>query len=100
MSLAAIDLNTPYPGRKFGKPHGSHLDDLSATSSCICLCWSCQHKFDHTAHHYYKEQRFPFVMGECDACKRGHAQCAFYVHTSLLTDPGRRTTHPQSWSPA
>ncbi len=93
-------LPIEYPGRNVGKPAGSHIDELASQRMTLVLCWACQPKFSHKRHHYYKDQKFPFVRGKCDGCRKHSERAKIYLHESFLTDPGGRTTSGQIWTPA
>lgn len=88
------------PGRKFGKPEGGHVTDLAYLRKAIILCWKCQPKFDHKRYCYYKDERFPHVVGRCDGCRQilNHST-KLYIHESYLSDPGGRARSGHSWTP-
>ena len=87
--LKRVDINDPavlekerlHPGRKIGTVKGSYISDLAELMKTIVLCYRCSHKFDHKKYRYYQQREFPFVLGQCDACKdfgKGH----LYLHQS------------------
>jgi hypothetical protein len=88
-----------HPGRPSRCLAGGFIDDHVAQLLAIVLCWSCQHKFDHKAHNYYKDRRFPFVQGKCDDCARFQPRCAFYIHESFLGEANGRIKSGQCWTP-
>lgn len=89
-----------HPGKKNGLPTGGWIDDLSALRKAIILCWRCQPKFDHKRANYYKDERFPHVVGKCDGCREYmNHQTKLYIHESFLGEPGGRTKAGQSWTP-
>ncbi len=85
-------------GRKFGVPHGTYVDDLSANHKTIWLCWSCRHKFGEEKAHYFYEKRLR-VRGKCDGCRRWDVESHLFIHESLLAEPGGNTRHKQIWTP-
>ena len=88
------------PGRKMGKPHGTHILDLVALEKVILLCWKHQPCFDHKRANYYKDRRFPHIVGKCDACKNFMSnETKLYIHESFLGEPGGRTKPGQVWTP-
>lgn len=89
-----------HPGRKYGMPEGGYVTDLAALRKTIILCWRCQPKFDHKRHNYYKDEKFPHVVGKCDGCRQvmNHST-KLYIHESYLSDPGGRTRSGQCWTP-
>jgi hypothetical protein len=88
-----------HPGRKFGATAASWISDLSELRKTIILCWSCQSKFYHSRHNYYKDRKFAFVMGDCDGCRDFAHQGAVYIHESLLAEYGGKTRAGQVWTP-
>lgn len=89
-----------HPGKKYGKPVGGWIDDLVALKKAIILCWRCQPKFDHKRSNYYKDGRFPYVVGRCDGCREMmNHQTKLYIHESFLGEPGGRTKAGQCWTP-
>lgn len=89
-----------HPGRKFGAVTGGWVADLVARRKAIILCWRCQPKFDHKRANYYKDGRFPYVIGRCDGCRENmNHQTKLYIHESFLGEPGGRTMAGQSWTP-
>lgn len=88
------------PGRKVGKPEGSHIYDLVALRKAIVLCHiRCRARFDHKKADYYMDRRFPYVTGRCDGCRQIAIQAALYIHSSFLGDPGGRLRPGQCWTP-
>lgn len=89
-----------HAGRKYGKPEGGYVTDLASLKKAIILCWRCQPKFDHKRYHYYKDERFPHVVGKCDGCRQifNHST-RLYIHESYLSDSGGRTRSGQCWTP-
>lgn len=89
-----------HPGAKYGKPKGGWIDDLAALRKTIILCWRCQPKFDHKKANYYKDGRFPYVIGRCDGCRTWmNHETKLYIHESFLGEPGGRTRAGQCWTP-
>jgi hypothetical protein len=86
------------PGRRVGKPHGSHIAGLSEQRQTIWLCRSCAHKFDFKRWNYYREKYY--VIGKCDACLNQNSRNNFFVHESYLAGPGGRSRNGTSWLPA
>jgi hypothetical protein len=86
------------PGRRMGKPHGSHVAGLYEQRQTIWLCRSCAHKFDHKRHNYYQE--FYYVIGKCDACGVQNSRNKLYVHESYMAGPGGRATHGHEHVPS
>ena len=77
-----------HPGRRVGKPHGSYVDDLVALEKSVILCWRCEHKFKRTAKskQYRKQVRYPFIRGNCDACRNWCEQAQIYLLESYVND--------------
>ncbi len=95
-----VEQPREHPGKRIGKPVGSWIDDLAALRKAIILCWRCQPKFDHKKAHYYKDERFPHVVGKCDGCKEYmNHQTKLYIHESFLGEPGGNTKAGQCWTP-
>ena len=89
-----------HPGKKFGATVGGWIDDLVSHKKVIILCWRCQPKFNHKRSHYYKDERFPTVIGKCDGCREiMNRDTKLYIHESCLGDPGGNTKAGQSWTP-
>lgn len=89
-----------HAGAKYGQPKGSWIDDLAALKKAIILCWRCQPKFDHKRAKYYKDGRFPYVIGRCDGCRRWmNHETKLYIHESFLGEPDGRLKAGQSWTP-
>lgn len=89
-----------HAGKKYGKPVSGWIDDLASLRKAIILCWRCQPKFDHKRAHYYKDGRFPHVIGKCDGCREHmNHQTKLYIHESFLGEPGGRTKAGQCWTP-
>ncbi|KPK68175.1 hypothetical protein AMJ82_08925 [candidate division TA06 bacterium SM23_40] len=89
-----------HPGRRIGKPEGTYIMDLVALRKAILLCWRCQPRFNHKRANYYKDERFPYVVGRCDGCRRFMShQAKLYIHESFLGDPGGRLRAGQCWTP-
>lgn len=89
-----------HPGRKVGHPEGSYVSDLAERKKAIILCWRCQPRFDYKRAHYYKDERFPYVVGRCDGCREFmNHQAKLYIHESFLGEPGGRTKSGQCWTP-
>ena len=86
------------PGRRMGKPHGSHIAGLYEQKQTIWLCRNCAYKFDYTKHSYYRERYY--VIGKCDACGNQNGRNTLFVHESYLAGPGGRSRHGHSWLPA
>ena len=88
-----------HPGRKFGKPHGTWIDDLSARAKAIMLCRGCAHRFAHARHRYYRDRKFPWVIARCDGCRQLDQQAVLYIHESVLAEPDGRLRPGQCWTP-
>ena len=88
-----------HPGRKFGATAAGWVFDLVARRKVLILCWRCQPKFDHKRSRYYKDGRFPYVIGKCDGCREHVNQAKLYIHESFLGEPGGRTMAGQVWTP-
>jgi len=89
-----------HPGKKPGAVTGSWIHDLVALRKAIILCWRCQPKFDHKRARYYKDERFPHVIGRCDGCKEHmNHSTKLYIHESFLGGPGGQTKSGQVWTP-
>ena len=73
-------------GRKVGKPHGSHIDGLAELKKAVVLCDTCEKKFKRND--YCRQQKYPFVRGDCDACKVFSERAALFMHESLFEDSG------------
>ena len=67
------------PGRKVGKPAGSHMDDLSALRKCIVLCPLCVSKFSAKTSRYKMETEIPWATGRCDGCRVQDQRCRMFV---------------------
>jgi len=87
------------PMRKFGKPHGSHIDDVVTTKQAVILCSDCNHRFDAKRSNYYKDTRFSPVVGNCDACRVYTDTAQLYIHEQYLTDSGGRSKAGRTWIP-
>ncbi len=78
-------------GRRYGKPHGSHVDDLAALRRAIVLCGQCHFRFDWKRHGYYSVKKYEstLVRGKCFAC-------------TLFCEDGRLFIHedhrPKAWT--
>ncbi len=85
-SLTKADLakRKESTGRKVGKPHGSFISDLAELQKSILLCDKCVGRFKNWRWYgYYRQREFPYVTGNCDACKErcnGH----FFIHESIV----------------
>ena len=89
-----------HPGRKYGKPVGGWIDDLVARRKALILCWRCQPKFDHKRADYYRDERFPTVIGRCDGCRTWmNHEAKLYIHNSFLGDPNGHLRPGQCWTP-
>ncbi len=89
-----------HPGRKFGKVEGAWIDDLAARRKALIFCWKCQPKFDHKKANYYKDRRFPHVVGKCDGCRTiMNHETKIYIHESFLGDPDGNSRAGHSWTP-
>ncbi len=97
---APVEQPREHPGRPVGKPEGTYVLDLVALKKVILLCWKCQPKFNHGKANYYKDGRFPHVIGKCDGCRdiMNH-QTRIYIHESFLGEPGGNTKAGQCWTP-
>lgn len=82
-----------------GLSEGGWIDRMASRANAIVLCRSHQVKFDHKAHNYYKDRKFPYVQGKCSACGEWDNQSALYIHESYLSDSNGRTKHGQCWTP-
>jgi hypothetical protein len=67
------------PGRKHGKPHGSHILELADLRKVILLCPPCNSKFDWKHHRFRRENEFRYVISACDACKTLDTHCSMYI---------------------
>ena len=67
------------PGRKHGKPHGSHILELADLRKVVLLCPICNSKFDYKRHKFRRENEFRYVISTCDACKTLDTHCSMYI---------------------
>ena len=67
------------PGRKHGKPHGSHVLELADLRKVVLLCPLCNSKFDYKRHRFRRENEFRYVTSTCDACKTLDIHCSMYI---------------------
>ena len=74
------------------------MNDLAELQKAIILCFGCAHNFDHKRSHYYKDRKFPWVVGRCDGCRVFSPQAHLYIHESLLTGYKGRTRSGQVWT--
>ena len=97
---AVLSPRSETAGRRVGKPHGTHIDDLCGTKSTITLCFKCSSKFHPKRHHYYRDEQFPVTFGECDTCKDliFHSGVLF-LHESRLINSNGVGQSGQCWRP-
>lgn len=87
------------PGRRFGKPHGSYIDDLVALRKVVLLCWKCVPRFYYKRTGYYKDEVFPRYCGSCDACREHTEQGKAFYPEECLSEPGGRLRPGQVLTP-
>lgn len=67
------------PGRKKGKPKGSHIDDFVALRKSVALCPLCVSGFNPRGKRYVTSKRVPFCRGKCDACREWDEVLRLYM---------------------
>ena len=77
------------PGRRVGKPAGSHVGDLQGLSQSIVLCRECRPFFAPNPDRPprdYRYDRFLRVSGKCDGCREFDHQgnLHLFVHESAI----------------
>lgn len=86
------------PGRRAGKPVGSHIDDLTALNKAIILCRLHETQFASTAKKYgyfrSENDNLLVVRGNCDICRNFDVQSSLFLHESLL--PSNRGERPMN----
>ncbi len=87
------------PTKPKGVSPGGWVDRLASRHNALVLCRLHQSKFDHRKHHYYKDRKFPYVQGKCDACGELDVMAALYIHESFLANSDGETSRGQCWTP-
>lgn len=71
-----------FRGPACGTIRGSWLADMAALKKAVMLCWSCQRKWNPSAHGYARKMvgpGYPEARGECDGCGAANEMCAMYL---------------------
>jgi len=75
-------LSMKDPGRRKGKPAGSHIDDLVALRKAIVLCWRHVHLFNPDPYQYTRVRvngENIGVTGDCDHCRQPSQGSALFL---------------------
>lgn len=86
-------------GRRKGKPIGSYIIDLADLKKTIVLCSGCVKGFDAKRHGYYRQREYPYVRGNCDACRIFSNDASLFIHQKnvagcWVTKEGEARTKP------
>lgn len=78
------------PGRRKGKPKGTHLDESVALRQSIALCLLCKNGFNPRGKGYAVAKRMPTCRGKCDACREHDDVLYLYMPVENLHVLGGR----------
>ncbi len=95
-AAAVSKIPREHPGRKSRTTAaGWILDYIVPRNQTVLLCQSCNHGFDGKKVNYINlVQRFGYVKGTCDGCKKVWQNAYMWVHESLLG-----TRNGMCWDP-
>ena len=89
------------PGRRVGKPVGSHMTELISLGKAISLCPLCVGKFNPRAHryeHFTSPEIGVFSIANCDACRTHDPRCKTFIPQSLHDDVNNDAYRRGRWA--